>query len=733
MSYYGPQSGERGATKNARRKKERSTETERHVALSRMQNHHKHNKRLRKEIRPVPWRDEWELQDVGKGLLSVLDAEELSPQELEQQLPPNSMSVSDALEMISVWKSRLSAAQGLPHSIESTASIAQIYWRDSLRRQHQGYGAYISVMERRLAYSSAVIRCINGFADTMQQERNMATSVSSICTNLGIPIWVVDVRHEASHNALPSIEILRMAASTLLEFLKTEYWMPKCPEWRKEIENDDLKGERITKEEEKGKMSSPIDLLQEYEDCATIWASRDVSVVDSLDRTSTTENEESKKKKSRPPNSGPPKTKILSYDPLFGEVGILSSSDDDDDDDEENLKLDEPIVGNIFGSAIGTNMNRFAILEPPSKKKKKEKTIAKKKKKVIQTLPKRQKGEKSPTDCAKRFVRAVSPHNGYGVAIRFLVWGGAGESSAGIGVFVPRSDKVFPAIDDGVSKCWQRYSPLIYVICRSWPGFCSTLLVHLVDFVLSIESQAIDAGIMDPGSARKLYFLSAWIHLLLSNRFVAALDEAFQEGKGASSTEKKKSRKSFGLTLARAEHLQCLEYPLHSLLERCRQHQAGVRGQDGADSDDNFELLDASKDIHQCLIDILGPQSTSLKGQECNAQTGSEGSRKQQTAMDHGTKEMRQKLSETDGNVLHGPISLVEMEALLFKEDNEEESVRESGTDNNVIEATSTPMLLPDAAENSKQEPSAMSVRPAWVRCETWDPCAIGALPGYPA
>jgi len=144
--------------------------------LSRSSHHHKYNKKLRKDIRTVPWKDGWEFQAVGKALLSVLEDDDnnendendhgknregqrhqqeqeftvlrdnkedeiIRPQHHHQDQKPNNkeppppimmMSIVEALEMITVWKSR---SNGLPHSIESTAVLAQVYWRDSQQRR----------------------------------------------------------------------------------------------------------------------------------------------------------------------------------------------------------------------------------------------------------------------------------------------------------------------------------------------------------------------------------------------------------------------------------------------------------------------------------------------------------------------------------------------------------------------------------------------------------------------
>ena len=190
----------------------------------------KRNKRLRKETRVTPWRDEWELESVGRALLNVLQQDDSSGRE-------DLMSIEEALEVVAVWKARSNAIDGLPHSVDCTASLAEIYWRD--HNSHQSNLFTPSVTEIRLSYSAAIVRCINGFADMMQQQRFVAAPVSVLCAEMGIPTWLVDIRHEASHNALPTLGVLRLAASTLLEFLKSEYWIPTCPNWRSEVESEE--------------------------------------------------------------------------------------------------------------------------------------------------------------------------------------------------------------------------------------------------------------------------------------------------------------------------------------------------------------------------------------------------------------------------------------------------------------------------------------------------------------
>ncbi|KAG7340860.1 hypothetical protein IV203_024403 [Nitzschia inconspicua] len=280
-----------------------------------------------------------------------------------------------------------------------------------------------------------------------------------------------------------------------------------------------------------------------------------------------------------------------------------------------------------------------------------------------------------------------------------------------------------------MSKCWRRYSTLIQVIGRVWPGFVPMLLVHLVDFVLTIENEVISARWMDPSSARKLYFLYGWIQFVLSQRFVASLDDAFRvvhdtEAGVVDDKSKPKQRNDYfdGITMARLEHLQCLEYPLYSLLERCRPIDetnitttttTTTSTLDNGDDDPRS----TSKGIHDCLLDILGSQSEQLQVDTANAAETQylESHDDDQNVITTTTATTNTETTEAT------KLSLDDMEALLAEEKDENDSEDGLGEnhDGSIVTAHNSSMTRPASC--------------AWRRCDVWDPCAIGTLPGYPA
>ncbi len=51
-------------------------------------------------------------------------------------------------------------------------------------------------------------------------------SIASNCLSsikLGLPEWLVEMRHQATHASLPSLDMLRTAAETSLAWLKVGY------------------------------------------------------------------------------------------------------------------------------------------------------------------------------------------------------------------------------------------------------------------------------------------------------------------------------------------------------------------------------------------------------------------------------------------------------------------------------------------------------------------------------
>jgi len=66
-------------------------------------------------------------------------------------------------------------------------------------------------------------RMVNGIADSQQKGR-VAVSVNSLAEAAGLSRLLVDIRHEATHNELPSLATLQLAAKQALDWLVAQYW-----------------------------------------------------------------------------------------------------------------------------------------------------------------------------------------------------------------------------------------------------------------------------------------------------------------------------------------------------------------------------------------------------------------------------------------------------------------------------------------------------------------------------
>ncbi|CAH0687837.1 unnamed protein product [Spodoptera exigua] len=118
------------------------------------------------------------------------------------------------LECLLVWKAR---CPSLPSGIESTLSLLQVYNEDNKNHDYESSDQLL-----RLAYSSAIMRFVNHMLDT---ETVKGASLYQAARTLGVPDWVVDLRHDTAHsNTLPPLKLLREGCLISLQWLQLNYW-----------------------------------------------------------------------------------------------------------------------------------------------------------------------------------------------------------------------------------------------------------------------------------------------------------------------------------------------------------------------------------------------------------------------------------------------------------------------------------------------------------------------------
>ncbi len=152
--------------------------------------------------RVVPWRDWAEWDEVRCGLMGN-----------------DRQKAARAVSRVRAWQSR----GKVPHSVEATAALVEI----NHARAHSGLGRAQSDNELRLMYSMALVRLVNGIVDAVQQKK-FAAPVSDLAGQVALPRILVDIRHTASHNALPSLPALSLAADRALQWLQQHYWDPQA-------------------------------------------------------------------------------------------------------------------------------------------------------------------------------------------------------------------------------------------------------------------------------------------------------------------------------------------------------------------------------------------------------------------------------------------------------------------------------------------------------------------------
>lgn len=150
--------------------------------------------------RRVPWAHTSELEQVCAWIFA--DGDDVESKIL-------------AVNRLSAWK----AITALPHALESTLAILVVQLQDSPSQSS------FAALNLRLAYASTIIRMVNGLVDPLQVGA-FARSIASIAAQLGLPSWLVELRHAATHEDLPSLELLREAARESLSWLFHNYFQP---------------------------------------------------------------------------------------------------------------------------------------------------------------------------------------------------------------------------------------------------------------------------------------------------------------------------------------------------------------------------------------------------------------------------------------------------------------------------------------------------------------------------
>ncbi len=685
--------------------------------------------KIRKRARITPWCNPSEFDYVGLCLSHATllfpngDEESLDDSELTGTAIPLSDEQYNQLlygiEKITHWRARATNGR-LPHSVDISASIAEIILSDALSLSSESQSATSTVATnanvRKLSYASAIIRGVNGIADSIQKNRAAGgSSVAHLCSRIGLPNWIVDLRHDAAHNELPSLVPLRLAAKTLLGFLMEKYWSV-------------LEGWRISWRDE------GVALLVECKcQCKTLDRIKDkqVEMEMEVEQSQAQANEE---------------------------------GEEEDDGDEDSTE-----DGNFYGA-----YSIFMEASTKSKKKIKQASRAPKHSQLqsqSQPQPPQQKAlSRTVRQCLTEFINNIPIDTGLPLITQYLIFGGIGDAPQGRGILIPGS----PSLKENISsvrKIRERYSLILLTVASKWPGFVHMLFVNMVDLMISLDGsvgvvrskenvtgtshdgtvQDLDPDQEDVGKNRKLFFLKYWIQYLLSNEFYCFLQWHDVVWKGSKNMrERPRERWSEDLLLhmessAPLDVLKRVRLPLNSACDRFSEGDSeimmemtvlleGILGKERATvlvgqqsvvaSVPLVGEIDARKTIKRPFEDISNDADTSIIYTDSKSESASS---EIKIDVDNVSGQSKDE-NELEKNL----IGLEELEEMLDDRAKSENGNTDSTSNVQIVVVDMEREIGKNKEEESRRirNGSTKDVVP-WTLCQHWEPCALGKLPGH--
>lgn len=124
-----------------------------------------------------------------------------------------------ALDRIAVWKCRIQ--HKLSTAIElSSQLISTLLFYKRVQGSKENTDLQISL---QLSVAMAVIRFVNLMTEN-KQKKLYAQPVHTVAEELGIPEWLVNLRHDATHSNMPSLNLLYKGLVFAICWLKEEFW-----------------------------------------------------------------------------------------------------------------------------------------------------------------------------------------------------------------------------------------------------------------------------------------------------------------------------------------------------------------------------------------------------------------------------------------------------------------------------------------------------------------------------
>jgi len=769
---------------------------------------------LKKLTKLTPYYDINELISVGNGLLLALKLFP-SPSSSSIATPPFSSSTSQqpheqsiqvagltnkeynqlklALHTVAIWRGKSDKGGRLSHAIDITAGLASVLLMDAERTssatstscsnvQTQTSTIIPTIYQIRSTYSTLLLRSVNGLADTYRHSsKSNQLSVSYCCKLAGLPLWIVDIRHDASHNDLPTLGVCRIGALESLMFWSRRYWKlleGKCygngggNSSGSNVAGDG--GEEVM--EEKGVYTLALECLVRYQN----------AVVNEV-----CEQQQQQHKKKGEKKKSSMESTLHGLEAMAGGDGS-SSIPPNAKDGKSNTGEEQA----TFKTSTSTgSVNPWSILDDdkPKKKRKKSKkddnddTPVNKGDTPVTTTANSQEDTAQTTaapppptssrDCAAEFIRTIPIDIAYSTAIQFLVWGrtsmnASGENNNGDGpalLTLPfvldlqsssnnsnntQSSSSSQEFDTSFEQLRIMYEPLIIAITNVYPGFITALFVHLIDSMLCLDKarsqsrQQQEAGDLDMKQLElHTQYILRWIRHILSKAFHMHFD------------------KSVAILTPKIDQSVVIKPPLQTETAAATTDTVSEQADDekiftpqpiDLKKKGRKKWTQAQLEYMQLPLDY---SSLHDMGFPLNSVCDRILSHHQEINSGTAVRELKQHLEDIIGN-----------ERVVFMGIYSSQSAASEDSDHGVTDSTSSarmldnskpPQEVPTKEENnvlsledmeamldkdttikkdnhdahvSSDEPenTLLSRIVPWTLCKSWDVCAIGSLPGYP-
>lgn len=177
----------------------------------------------------TPWRNRAELLRVRNQFYPSTAASDQKQQ--PWSTAAELAAIEKAIARVFMWVHR----GHCPHVIESTALLMAAIVLDSKSGSNQDAVSGAAV---RASYLMGFTRFVTGLLDS-HQDKARKLSMYGVAKTIGLPAGFVELRHQGTHEPMPSLTQLRPAARRALEWIWEYYWKNLPPAATADEEEED--------------------------------------------------------------------------------------------------------------------------------------------------------------------------------------------------------------------------------------------------------------------------------------------------------------------------------------------------------------------------------------------------------------------------------------------------------------------------------------------------------------